>query len=128
MTNFVLGRNYVHSSKLGHVIAFEKGVPTYVPPECHKEVAMIGATPDDGSDVNILGDEASQAPELTVDERREQLIAAFKVLQERNARGDFTGQGVPAVAALRKIVDFETDRKEVEPLWRDYLAGAGSDE
>ena len=121
MTNFVLGRNYVHSSKFGHVIAFEKNVPTYVPPECHKEVAMIGAMPDDGSEVNILGDEVIRQPELTIDERREQLIAAFELLQERNSRTDFTGQGVPSVPALKKIVDFDFDRKEVEPLWRDYL-------
>lgn len=127
MTNFVLGRNYVHSSKLGHVIAFEKNVPTYVPPECRKEVAMIGAMPDDGSEVNILGDEPVQKPELTVDERREQLIAAFALLQERNTRTDFTGQGVPAIPALKKIIDFDTDRKEVEPLWREYLEEKGAE-
>lgn len=126
MTDFVLNRNYVHSSKLGHVIAFEKNVPVYVPPECHKEVAMIGAVPDDGSEVNILGDEITPVEELPTDERNALLVAAFKTLEERNGRGDFTGQGVPSVAALKKIVPFEVDRKEVESLWTAYRAEKGA--
>ena len=128
MTDFVLGRNHTHRSLFGHIINFEKNVPVYVPPVCHKEVAMIGALPDDGTEVSILDDEPKAAPALLPDERRDALIAAFQLLEERNNRTDFTGQGVPSVAGIKKIVDFEVDRKEIEPAWREYLEAKGSAE
>jgi hypothetical protein len=102
------------------MIRFEKDVPTYVPPECRKEVLMFGAVAMDGNN-DILDPELQEVPELSLDERNEQMIAAFKVLQARNSRDDFTGQGVPSVPALKKIVDFTLDRKEVEVLWREYI-------
>jgi len=117
---FVLNRNYVHRSGLGHMIRFEKGVPTYVAPECRKEVMMIGALPADG-EMNILDPELEPEIPLSGEERNEALIKAFVALQARNSRDDFTGQGVPSVTALKKIVDFTIDRKEVEILWRQYL-------
>lgn len=120
MSEFVLNRNHTHRSGTGHMIRFEKDVPTYVPPECRKEVLMFGAVSMDG-DNNILDPELQEVPELSDDERSAQLIAAFKVLQARNSRDDFTGQGVPSVSALKKIVDFTLDRKEVEILWREYV-------
>ncbi len=120
MSEFVMNRNYVHRSGTGHILRFEKDVPTYVPPECRKEVLMFGAVSLDGNS-DILDPELQEAPELSQDERSAQLIAAFKVLQARNSREDFTGQGVPSVPALKKIVDFSIDRKEVEVLWREYI-------
>lgn len=126
MSDFVLGRNYTHRSLFGHIINFVKNEPVYVPPVCHKEVAAIGAMPVDGDEVNILGDEIAPVEELPTDERNALLVAAFKTLEERNGRGDFTGQGAPSVAALKKIVPFEVDRKEVEPLWTAYRAEKGA--
>lgn len=59
--------------------------------------------------------------ELTAEEREEQLIKAFKTLQGRNERGDFTGQGIPAIPALKKLVEFSPEKKEVETLWTHFI-------
>lgn len=66
-------------------------------------------------------DEEEVVVELTAEEREEQLIKAFKVLQERNERGDFTGQGIPSIPALKKLVEFAPEKKEVETLWTHFV-------
>lgn len=119
MTDFVLQRDHTHRSLSGHIINFIKGVPVYVPPVCHKEVAAIGALPDDGSIVDPLDDDKKQKPELTADERREKLMEAFVTLEERQNREDFTGQGLPAVAVVKKMVEFDVTKAEIEALWRE---------
>lgn len=125
MAEFVLNRNFRLISKTGHTIQFTKGEPTYVPAECRSEVIAIGAVPTDG-DTNVLADE-DVVVELTAEERAEQLIKAFKQLLARNSRGDFTGQGFPAIPALKKIVEFEPDKKEVETLFTKYREEQGAE-
>ncbi len=123
MSEFVLHRNYTHRSTLGHIITFVKGEPVWVPPALHKEVTAFGAEKVDGDQVDLLGEEKKEITPLTPDERREQLLAAFELIKERNNRSDFTGQGLPSIAALRRIVDFDLDKKEVELLWREVEQG-----
>lgn len=119
MTDFVLQRDYTHRSLTGHIINFVKGEAVYVPPVCHKEVVAIGAVPDDGSFVDPLEDDKKLKPELTADERRDKLIDAFGILEERQNREDFTGQGLPAVAVVKKMVEFDVTKAEIEALWRE---------
>ena len=52
---------------------------------------------------------------------RETFVQAFKTLQGRNERGDFTGQGIPAIPALKKLVEFSPEKKEVETLWTHFI-------
>lgn len=118
MPEFTLNRTYRLISKTGHTIQFIKGEPVFVPLPCKAEAIAIGAVPVDG-DTNVLEDEPVKV-ELSAEQREEQLIAAFKLLLERNERGDFTGQGIPSIPALKKIVDFNPDKKEVEALWNDF--------
>lgn len=118
MSEFVLNRNHTLISTTGHAVRFNKGEPTWVPAIVRAEAIAIGAQPVDGN-TDVLGDE-EVVIELTAEERREQLIKAFKTLQERNGRGDFTGQGVPALPALKKLVEFEPDKKEVETLFIQF--------
>lgn len=122
MAMFTLHRNYRFISDTGHSIYFEKGVPTHVPPVLHRAVQAFGAIPVEGDVESILGDEATKKQEVPMEERNRQLIDAFKKLQEHNGRGDFTGQGIPSVTALKKIIiDFDPDKKEVEALWQLYI-------
>lgn len=123
MSEFVLHRNYTHRSTLGHIITFVKGEPVWVPPALYKEVTALGAQKVDGEQVDVLGEEKKEVVPLTPDERREQLLTAFALIKERNNRTDFTGQGLPSIPALRRIVDFEIDKKEVEALWREVEQG-----
>lgn len=124
MTDFVLKRNYIHRSLTGHIINFEKDVPVYVPPVCHKEVVAIGAIPDDDSEISPLDDEKDAPVELTPDERRDKLIDAFGTLESRANRTDFTGQGLPAVAAVKRLVEFDVTKIEIETLWRELHDGS----
>ena len=119
MPDFILNRNHRLISLTGHTVQFMKGEPVFVPPALKAEAIAIGAQPVDG-DTDVL-EEEKEVIELTPEERTEALIKAFKVLQGRNERGDFTGQGVPAIPALRKLVEFAPEKKEVETLWTSFL-------
>jgi hypothetical protein len=128
MALFVLHRNYTHASKMGHTITFKKGDPTYVPPECRREVLQIGAIPvDSDGAVDLLDPEKVEVLPISAEDRQEQLLAAFALLEERNHRRDFTGQGLPSLTALAGIIDFEVAKKEVEDLWRAYREEKGAE-
>lgn len=127
MPEFVLNRNYSMRSLYGHVIDFKKGQPVYVPPICAREAASIGAECVDGK-VDVLDPENEPAVPMAPDERQENIIAAFKLLEERNGRSDFTGNGSPAIPALEKILGFDVDKKEIAPLWAAYRAEQGAAE
>jgi hypothetical protein len=127
MPEFVLNRNHSMRSLYGHIIDFKKGQPTYVPPICAREAASIGAECVDGK-VDPLGPEAEIVAPMSPDERQENILAAFKLLEERNGRSDFTGNGVPATPALEKILGFDVDKKEINPLWAAYRAEQGAAE
>lgn len=122
MAFFTLHRDYRLISALGHSIQFKKDEPVYVPPALHKDVQAIGAVPVEGDVESILGEEKEVKPEVAQEERHRQLLDAFKLLQDRNQRGDFTGQGIPSIKALKTIItDFEPAKAEVENLWHLYL-------
>ena len=127
MALFVLHRNHTHASKMGHIITFKKGDPTYVPPECRREVLQIGAiSVDSDGSVDLLDPEKVEVLPISAEDRQEQLLAAFALLEERNHRRDFTGQGLPSLTALAGIIDFEVAKKEVEDLWRAYREEKGT--
>ena len=127
MAHFVLHRNHTHASLKGHIITFKKGEATYVPPECHREVVQIGAVAvDEDGQVELLDPEKKEQIPLSQEERHEQLVAAFAILEERNKRRDFTGQGLPSLVALATIVDFDPSKKEVEDTWRAYREEKGA--
>lgn len=121
MARFVLNRNYTFRSLHGHIISFVKGEPTWVPPVCEKDALLIGAECVDEK-MDILDPEKAPVIPLTRDERQAALVAAFQLLEERNEPTDFTGNGIPSKVALEKLVDFDTNKKEYEPLWTAYVA------
>lgn len=118
MPKYTLHRDYVHRSTLG-VISFEEDVPTHVPPHMEKEVIAIGAVRAEGEgDTPKVLDPEKKLPDIPVgDEREAEIKAAFELLIDRNDSDDFTGQGVPTVKAVEKIVGFDVDRKEIVELW-----------
>ncbi len=120
MAEFVLNRNHA-LDHLGHRICFTKGVPQYVPPECHKAAIAIGAECLDGK-VDVLGPEETPKAPLTEDEKREAYFAAFDLLAERNEREDFGGDGKPAMPALQKLLDFSFTKKERDVAVLAYRA------
>lgn len=126
MPEFVLNRNYTMRTTLGYIIDFKKGQPVHVPPICARDAAAIGAEAV-GDKVDPLGPEAAVEIPLSPDERREKIVAAFKTMEARGERNDFTGNGSPARAALVKLVGFDVDKNEYDPLWRAYRVGQAAE-
>lgn len=122
MPEYVLNRTHALASIHGRVINFEKNVPVWVPPECEKEALQIGAEPVDGPK-DILPPEKEEAPVLSGEERKAKIFDAFKLLESRHERGDFTAQGVPANKALDRILGFNIENKERDAMWREYKTG-----
>lgn len=121
MPDYVLSRTHTHRSIHGPIIQFEKNKPTYVPPICEKEVLAFGAEPTEGDKLDLLDDmpHIDRPPEGK--EREQAIFAAFELLEQRNQRGDFTGQGRPHPKALREILGFEVETRERDTVWEAYL-------
>lgn len=120
MPLYVLNRNYLHRSLMGHTISFEKGQPAYVPPECEKEVVAFGAECVDAEAPDVLEPEKKAARELSLDERKEELFAAFDLIAEKNDSKEFTAQGVPTVKAVERITGFDVEKTEVVEAWGEW--------
>ena len=116
MPQYILQRDHTHRSTMG-VLSFEAGKPTNVPPFMEKEIIAIGGERLDGEVVDVLDKEPEVKLPPTDTEREEALFAAFELLIETNVTTDFTGQGVPTVKAVEKLVDFDVDRVEVTTAW-----------
>jgi acylphosphatase len=120
VATYKLNRNYLLHTKTGNTIYFKKGEPTVVPKHCVKEVVAIGAELLEGEVVDTLEDEV-EVVVLSPEERVAKLKDAFRVMEGRTERNDFTGNGQPNVHALEKLVGFEVDSKERTKVWEDYL-------
>ncbi len=122
MPEFVLNRNYNLIGR-GHNIRFEKGAPTYVPPELVKDAVGIGADPVDGQ-VDVLGpDDESTVEALTPEEKEGLFNKTFDNLLRVNDREDFDASGAPAYEKLRALLPFAFTKKERNEAWRAFIAG-----
>lgn len=117
---FVLNRNYVLSTELGHSIQFIKDEPVYVPPVVQARAIAIGATPADGSDPEVLGAESVKHDPQDPQERNPLIMDAILQLVARNERDDFNAAGMPRVDAVSKIVDFKVSAQEIAGQWQAY--------
>lgn len=122
MPDYILNRNYLHRSTLGHTIRFEKGQPTFVPNECQREVVALGAERVDGDTPSPLGEEPQFEPTPVGSDREALVFAAFDEIVARNDSKEFSASGAPSVKAVEKLVKFEIDRKELVELWGAYRA------
>jgi hypothetical protein len=120
MPEFVLNRTYVLAGK-GYMIRFEKGVPTYVPPDMANEAVAIGAECLDGP-IDVLGPEEVPEEQLSASDRSALLYKAFDTLIARNERDDFGGDGKPTVAAVKAVVGFSITKKELVSHYQQYIA------
>lgn len=122
---FISHREINIGSTTGRSILFEKGVPTHVPREMHGEVMEKGCLPCD-TEGKIVDDIAEVsvpqvgkillAPEDPA-EREEKIVEVIHALVERNARGDFSGGGVPHDAAVTAALGWKVDAVEIRKIW-----------
>ena len=125
MPEFVLNRNHNLQLK-GFNIRFEKGQPTYVPPELVRAAVGIGAEPLEGDRPDALPPEEMPEEQLTDADKLAMIFAAFDQLTSRNDREDFDGAGKPSVDAVKKIVSFSLTRKERDGAWQQYREAAAA--
>lgn len=122
MPEFVLNRTYVLSGK-GHMIRFNKGEPTWVPPEMVREAVGIGAECLD-DEVKPFGDEEDlkkvDPNTFTAADKESLFFTAFELLTERNQREDFGGDGKPSVDALKKLIDFSFTKKDRDAAFQKF--------
>lgn len=120
MPYMVLNRDYSLRSLAGQVIDFKKGEPTWVAPMITKEALGIGALGVD-EQLDVLDASVAEPTIYTAEERLSLLTEAFKELEERNERTDFTAQGVPSTNAIKTIVGFDMSATERDKAWMEYL-------
>lgn len=128
MPMYVLNnRNYTYSN-MGFTIPFKKGEPIFVPPMLERDVVSLGAECVDGPGADALPPEDT-LPEVPVgDSRKQALVDAMKQLADRNDPKDFTGQGIPRVKSVEKLISFEVDQAELVEVWREMREAAASQE
>jgi hypothetical protein len=115
--NFILHRDKIISSTLGHALAFTKGVPTHVPQEMWADVQAAGGVPESELPEPALAPSREPADPGA----REALIfATFEQLVLARRRDDFTGNGMPHVKALEHALGFRVDTKERDALWHKF--------
>ncbi len=114
---FVLNRDKVITSKLGHAIGFVKGQPTHVPKGMWNEVLAVGAVPED--DLPEAAANTSKEPQ-DPGERQTMIFAAFEALVLGGKRESFSGTGVPHAKALAAQIGFIIDNKERDALWQEF--------
>ena len=119
-TLLVLNRNYVLTTTKGHSVAFEKGVPTHVPPAIYQEALTIGAIPPDGEDPHVEDVVKTDNAPSDPAERAPLILAAIEKLVAENARENFTAAGSPTVDAVTKAVGFKVQSKEIATVWQQY--------
>jgi len=116
--DFVLNRNKTIASKFGHSIEFKKGVPTHVPPEAWAEVQAHGAIPENEIDL----EEETKVVELTAEQRKTQIFAAFEAIVAENDRESFTGNGLPDAKKVSEVAGFTIKADERTALWGEFRA------
>jgi hypothetical protein len=121
MAEFILNRTFTLRTTNG-VISFTKGEPTLVPPLMERDVVAVGGVRADGADVDMEEAQTPAKPIVSGIERQDDIFAAFGLICEKNDSKDFTGQGVPTVKAVEKIVNFDVDRAELVEAWNEYKA------
>ncbi len=117
---FVLNRKHTLTGH-GHVINFEKGQPTWVPPSLVKAAAAIGAEPVDGDKVDPLENEQTVNKEPEGQERLDAIFTAIDLIREKNDSKDFGGDNRPLVGALSKVLGFDITKKERDAAWPKYV-------
>lgn len=116
---FMLNRDRTISSLCGVSIEFKKGELHLVPPAMFAEVIAAGGVPE----TELSDDEMppGKPTPAQLDEREQQMFAAFQVLKDRNARDDFTAGGVPNNFALARELGWSVQAKERDVAWVKFM-------
>lgn len=123
MPFFKLSRDKVVPTLSGNVIEFKKDEKTWVPTSAVGDVLAIGAQPLD-ADFEAPADKGitttNSGIELNPEARKEAILDAFKTMETRANRDDFTAGGKPQAKVVSQLVGFTVDARESGVLWAEY--------
>lgn len=122
---FMMHRNRTVVSTCGLSIEFTKGELTHVPAVMYAEVIAVGGIPENEIPVDDLP-KTPPTPDQLADRER-LMIAAFKVIVDRNSRADFTAGGMPHNAVLARELGWAVQTKERDAAWVKFTAGKGGE-
>jgi len=113
---YISYRTIVVASLSGRSVGFQKGVPTYAPPQMHDELVAMGIIPEGGL---VEPPAAPVTAEPTVSADREAvLMDLFDKMVTRGRREDFTATGAPHLSVIAKELNWGTMlAKERDVMW-----------
>lgn len=117
--DYIAPRDMTVVSTCGRSVILKKGVPTYCPPQMHKDLISVGVVPVQEVPEPVLSD-GPQEPVVASD-REAALFAAFEKIVLRNRRGDFTSTGAPHSSVLSQVLGWSTvSIKERDAAWLKF--------
>jgi len=116
--NYIAPRNMFVNSTCGRSASFRKGVPTFAPPQMHKDLIALGIVPE----TEIEEVEATEKKEPVVPAEREAaLMAAFDKIVLRARREDFMADGTPHSKVIAAELGWaEPHVKERNAAWKKW--------
>ncbi|MBS0453963.1 MAG: hypothetical protein JSS14_21895 [Proteobacteria bacterium] len=114
---FVMNRDRIVNSVLGHAIEFKKGQPTHVPPALYEEVMSAGAVPEE----ELAEDEKPQ-PKLSAEDRKVLIVTAIEEIVLKNDPKEFTAAGMPHTKVISAKVGFDVAADERDAAWAAFQA------
>lgn len=120
MPTYKLNRNYTLRSKFGRSVAFKAGEPTYIPSFLEAECIAIG-----GENCDKTAPKATPKKDdtWTYEKRQEYLFKLFDELVKKNDAKDFTASGQPSLTVVKKHIEFDLERAELDDYWQAYKLG-----
>jgi hypothetical protein len=115
---YISPRKITVASISGRSVCFEKGVPTYAPPQMHAELIRVGIVPAE----EMPEPEPTNGPvePQIAEEREAALFKAFEKIVLRNKREEFTAAGLPHLSAIKVELGWGVDAKERDPLFQKW--------
>jgi hypothetical protein len=111
-------RDYLLRSINGYAIEFEANKPVIVPHRAVDEAIAIGAVMANPEQQKTLVTDPKVLKEAPMGFEREQMMfTAMTGMAEANDTESFTPGGKPKLEAVKDIVGFDVDRKEVNAVW-----------
>lgn len=123
MPTYKLNRDYVLRSKFGRSVAFKAGEATYIPSFLEAECVAIGGENCEKDSVKATV-KKKEDDTWTYEKRQEYLFKLFDDLVKKNDAKDFAATGAPSLAVVKKQVEFNLERTELEDYWKAYKLGA----
>lgn len=114
--DYIAPRDITVVSTCGRSVILKKGVPTYCPPQMHKDLISMGVVPAQELPEPALSDGPGEP--VTQDDREQALFAAFEKIILRGRREDFSATGVPHSAVLAQQLGWGSiSVKERDTTW-----------